>query len=63
MPEATLINVVSQANRCRSVITEHLGFSTVIGLASRAAADLAVLDTRNAVGSHVGRADVVANNG
>jgi hypothetical protein len=31
MAKAMLIDAVASANRCRSVVTEHLGFSTVIG--------------------------------
>ncbi len=31
MPKAMLIDAVAAANRCTSVITEHLGFSTVMG--------------------------------
>ncbi|HSK27048.1 MAG TPA: DUF2786 domain-containing protein [Jiangellales bacterium] len=34
MPKATLVGAVARANRCRSVVTEDLGFCTLVGTAS-----------------------------
>lgn len=38
LPKAMLIDVVAQANRCRAVVAEQLGFSTVVGEPSDLAA-------------------------